>query len=81
MANLVTLGGHPPEIMDLSFSVQALASELLVKDRNKFANQVIDIPEAVSRDVAAIKLETMGIHIDNLTSDQLHYIHSFQIGT
>jgi adenosylhomocysteinase len=81
LANLVTLGGHPPEIMDLSFSVQALASELLVKDQNKLANQVIDVPEAVSRDVATIKLETMGIHIDNLTSDQLHYIHSFQIGT
>jgi adenosylhomocysteinase len=81
LANLVTLGGHPPEIMDLSFSVQALASELLVKDRNKLVNRVIEVPEAVSRDVAAIKLDTMGIHIDNLTSDQLQYIHSFQIGT
>jgi adenosylhomocysteinase len=81
LANLVTLGGHPPEIMDLSFSVQALASELLVKDRNKLAHQVIEVPEAVSRDVAALKLETMGIHIDNLTSEQLQYIHSFQIGT
>ena len=81
LANLVTLGGHPPEIMDLSFSVQALASELLVQDKNKLANQVIDVPEAVSRNVAAIKLETMGIHIDNLTTNQLQYIHSFQVGT
>jgi adenosylhomocysteinase len=61
--------------------VQALASELLVKDRNKLAHQVIEVPEAVSRDVAALKLETMGLHIDNLTSEQLQYIHSFQIGT
>lgn len=81
LANLVTLGGHPPEIMDLSFSVQALASELLVKDKNKLANQVIQVPEEVSQDVAAVKLDTLGIHIDKLTPDQLHYISSFQVGT
>jgi adenosylhomocysteinase len=81
LANLVTLGGHPPEIMDLSFSVQALASELLVKDKNTFANQVIQVPEEVSQDVAAVKLDTLGIHIDELTPDQLHYISSFQVGT
>lgn len=81
LANLVTLGGHPPEIMDLSFSVQALASELLVKNKNKLANQVIQVPEEVSQKVAAVKLDTLGIHIDKLTPDQLHYISSFQVGT
>jgi adenosylhomocysteinase len=81
LANLVTLGGHPPEIMDLSFSVQALASELLVKDKNKLANRVIQVPEEVSRDVAAVKLDTMGVHIDELTTEQLHYISTFQVGT
>jgi adenosylhomocysteinase len=81
LANLVTLGGHPPEIMDLSFSVQALASELLIKDKDTLANQVIHVPEIISRNVAAVKLDTMGIQIDELTADQLHYINSFQIGT
>ncbi len=81
LANLVTLGGHPPEIMDLSFSVQALASELLIKDKDTLANQVIHVPEIISQNVAAVKLDTMGIQIDELTADQLHYINSFQIGT
>ena len=67
--------------MDLSFSVQALASELLVKDKNKLANRVIQVPKEVSQDVAAVKLDTMGIHIDELTTEQFHYVNTFQVGT
>jgi adenosylhomocysteinase len=81
LANLVTLGGHPSEIMDLSFSVQALTAEYVAKTHGAFANKVYDVPEAISQDVARVKLETMNIPIDTLTSPQLHYIRSFHTGT
>lgn len=81
LANLVTLGGHPAEIMDLSFSVQALTAEYLVKNDRALTPQVYDVPDVISHDVARVKLETMQIQIDTLTPDQLHYIHNFHAGT
>lgn len=81
LANLVTLGGHPSEIMDLSFSVQALTAEYLTKNRGTLENKVYDVSETISQDVAKVKLETMNIQIDSLTKQQLHYTQSFKVGT
>jgi adenosylhomocysteinase len=81
LANLVTLGGHPSEIMDLSFSAQALTSEYLVENRGVLENKVYEVPQEISKDVARVKLETMNIHIDSLTRDQLTYVTSFKTGT
>lgn len=81
LANLVTLGGHPSEIMDLSFSVQALTAEYLTKNRGTLENKVYDVSETISHDVARVKLETMNIQIDSLTKQQLHYTQSFKVGT
>jgi adenosylhomocysteinase len=81
LANLVTLGGHPSEIMDLSFSVQALTAEYLTKNNGTLENKVYNVSEAISQDVAKMKLETMNIQIDSLTKQQLNYIQSFKAGT
>ena len=81
VANLVTLGGHPSEIMDLSFSVQALTAEYLTKNRGTLENKVYAVSETISQDVAKVKLETMNIQIDSLTKQQLHYTQSFKVGT
>lgn len=81
LANLVTLGGHPAEIMDLSFSVQALTAEYLTKNQGQLGKQVYEVSGAISRDVAGVKLDTMGIQIDALTKDQLAYVSSFTLGT
>lgn len=81
LANLVVLGGHPSEIMDLSFSVQALASEYLVKNGRKLRNEVYEIFEQIDEDVARAKLETMSIEIDSLTHEQESYVQDFQLGT
>ena len=81
LANLVVLGGHPSEIMDLSFSVQALAAEYLVKNGRKLKNEVYEIFEQIDEDVARAKLETMNIRIDSLTREQESYIHDFELGT
>lgn len=81
LANLVVLGGHPSEIMDLSFSVQALASEYLVKNRGKLENKVYDIAPEVDEGVAKVKLETLGIKIDKLSKTQRAYVEGFEMGT
>jgi len=81
LANLVVLGGHPSEIMDLSFSVQALTSEYLVKNRGKLENKVYNIAPEVDNEVAGVKLETMGVRIDSLSERQRAYMEAFDLGT
>ena len=81
LANLVILGGHPSEIMDLSFSVQALTAEFLIKNRGKLEHMVYNVPNEISEEVAKVKLETMKINIDSLTEEQEAYVKSFEIGT
>ncbi len=81
LANLVVLGGHPSEIMDLSFSVQALTSEYLVKNRGKLENRVYNIASEVDNEVAGVKLETMGVRIDSLSERQRAYVEAFDLGT
>jgi len=81
LANLVVLGGHPSEIMDLSFSVQALTAEYLAENRGKLEKRVYEVPNEIDEEVAKVKLETMNIRIDCLTEDQKAYVKSFDLGT
>ncbi|MDQ1279600.1 MAG: adenosylhomocysteinase [Thermoproteota archaeon] len=81
LANLVTLGGHPSEIMDLSFSVQALAAEYLTLNKGQLENRVYEIPGEIDESVARVKLEMMGINIDALTKSQKAYVQNFDSGT
>lgn len=81
LVNLATAEGHPASVMDMSFANQALSAEYLVKHAKELKNQVYSVPEHIDRHIAKIKLETMGVQVDKLTSEQEHYLASWQEGT
>ena len=80
LINLAAAEGHPACVMDMSFSTQALAAEWLVKSK-RLAPAVYDVPEEIEETVAKLKLASMGISIDELTSEQKQYLSSWQEGT
>jgi adenosylhomocysteinase len=80
LVNLAAAEGHPAAVMDMSFADQALTAEWLTKQENLPPN-VYDVPDEIDREVAKLKLSTMGISIDELTSVQQAYLSSWQEGT
>jgi len=81
LINLAAAEGHPASVMDMSFAVQALATEFAVKSRGKLAVKVHDVPEAIDASVAALKLKSMGLKIDKLTDVQVKYLAESGEGT
>jgi len=81
LVNLACAEGHPAMVMDMSFANQALAAEYLVKNRGRLKNKVYKLPEEIDRDIASLKLQSMGIKIDKLTSSQKEYLSSWELGT
>ncbi|MGO9334689.1 MAG: adenosylhomocysteinase [Acidimicrobiales bacterium] len=81
LVNLSAAEGHPAAVMDLSFANHALAAEWLARDRGKLSNRVYAVPKAVDAEIAKLKLETMGIVIDELTESQRAYLASWTAGT
>jgi len=81
LVNLVAAEGHPSEVMDMSFSNQALAVEYIVKNEGKLEPRVYKIPDELDAKVAELKLESMGIEIDKLTEEQERYLSSWKAGT
>jgi adenosylhomocysteinase len=83
LANLALAEGHPSEVMDMSFALQGLMSEYLVKNRSKFQNRqgMFKVPDEISNTVAFAKLEAMGVKIDHWTEEQSKYVHGYQEGT
>lgn len=81
LANLAAAEGHPSEIMDLSFSDQALAAEYLFKHGKSLKPGVHLLPDELDRFVAQTKLDTLGVQIDKLTPEQETYLKSWQHGT
>jgi adenosylhomocysteinase len=81
LANLVLAEGHPSEVMDMSFGLQSLMSEYIVKNKEKFKPGVLYVPEDIDDKVGFLKLEAMGIEIDKLTEEQYNYIHGYEEGT
>jgi adenosylhomocysteinase len=81
LINLAAAEGHPAVVMDMSFANQALASEYLVKNASQLQNQVYPVPEPIDRQIAKLKLESMGVHVDKLTPEQEHYLASWNEGT
>jgi adenosylhomocysteinase len=81
LVNLATAEGHPAAVMDMSFANQALAAEYLVKNHKDMAPQVYVVPEHLDREIAKLKLESMGHHLDKLTAEQEQYLASWQEGT
>lgn len=80
LVNLAAAEGHPSEVMDMSFSLQALTAKWLVKNK-KLVPKVYRVPEAIDREVSRLKLIAMGIKIDELTPGQKKYLESWQEGT
>ena len=81
LVNLAAAEGHPASVMDMSFSTQSLATEYCVQNRGKLAVKVHDVPEKIEKLVARLKLKSMGINIDKLTSQQKEYLASWELGT
>lgn len=81
LINLVSAEGHPPDVMDMSFANQALAAEFLVKNAGQLAVRVHKLPDMIDKEIARLKLETMGVSIDKLTSAQKKYLESWNEGT
>ena len=73
--------GHPIEIMDGSFAVQALCVEYLAKNRGKLLPGIYDVPKVIDNDVARIALEAQGIVLEKLTEEQVKYRQSWKEGT
>jgi len=74
LVNLAAGNGHPAEIMDMSFSLQALGLKCLVEKCGMLENKVYNIPQEMDSYVANIKLAAMGIHLDKLTDEQAAYL-------
>jgi len=81
LANLVLSEGHPSEVMDMSFALQSLMSEYIVKNKKLLKAGIIEIPNEIDDQVGFLKLESMGIEIDKLTEEQYNYIHGYLEGT
>ncbi len=81
LINLASAEGHPASVMDMSFANQALSAEYMVKNGSSLKNQVYSVPEDIDREIARIKLEAMGVFVDVLTDEQVHYLNSWQEGT
>ncbi len=81
LINLAAAEGHPSSVMDMSFAVQALTGEYLVKNRGKFKPRVYNPPDYIDEIVSKMKLKAMGIKIDTLTKEQKRYLSSWQEGT
>ncbi len=81
LINLAAAEGHPASVMDMSFAGQALAAKYLVDNKGKLENKVYKVPVEIDQHIAAIKLQAMGMEIDTLTAEQVHYLSSWQEGT
>ncbi|MCL0100851.1 adenosylhomocysteinase [Peptococcaceae bacterium] len=78
LVNLAAGDGHPAEIMDMSFALQALSAEYLLQNYSGLQNKVYYVPEEIDKKVADMKLKSMGIQIDELTAEQEQYLLSWQ---
>ncbi|MHB1418114.1 MAG: adenosylhomocysteinase [Bacillota bacterium] len=77
LVNLAAGDGHPAEIMDMSFALQALAAKYLLDNRGKLQSKVISVPGELDREVSRMRLEALGIFLDTLSSGQQKYLNSW----
>lgn len=81
LVNLASAEGHPASVMDMSFANQALGAEYMLKNAKIFKPAVYVIPEAVDREIASLKLSSIGVSMDTLTAEQKKYLESWEEGT
>jgi adenosylhomocysteinase len=81
LVNLACAEGHPASVMDMSFANQALSAEYMVANAGDLAPGVYEVPEEIDQQIAALKLASMGVEIDELTPEQVAYLASWEEGT
>lgn len=81
LINLAAAEGHPASVMDMSFANQALSAEYLVKHQGTLGGGVHVLPAEVDQEIASLKLKSLGISIDTLTSEMVEYMSSWDSGT
>jgi adenosylhomocysteinase len=81
LINLAAAEGHPASVMDMSFADQALCCDYVVKNHASLEKKVYTVPVDLDKRVAKLKLESLGIKIDRLTSEQEEYLASWNEGT
>lgn len=77
LVNIACADGHPAEIMDMSFALQALSAEYLLS--HDLEAKVYDVSDEIDREVAALKLQDMGVSLDNLTTRQQQYLNGYEL--
>jgi len=81
IVNLAAAYGHPPEVMDMSFSNQALCVRYIIENHEQLDKEVYPVPAAIDEEVAKLKLKSMDIEIEELTPEQHKYLESWELGT
>ena len=81
LVNLSAAEGHPASVMDMSFANQALAAEYIAKNHKRLAPGVYPVPTNIDASVARLKLRSLQVSIDRLSSAQRTYLSSWQEGT
>ncbi len=81
LVNLSAAEGHPASVMDMSFANQALGSEYMLAHAQSLQPRVYTLPAALDKDIARLKLHSMGVRIDTLTPEQDNYLNSWESGT
>jgi adenosylhomocysteinase len=81
LINLAAAEGHPASVMDMSFANQALSAEYIIRNASELKADVYPVPDHLDKQIAKLKLESMGVSIDKLTPDQEHYLASWDEGT
>lgn len=74
LVNLAAADGHPAEIMDMSFAIQALSAKYLADNRGRLEVDVVSVPREIDYEVARCKLDAMGVGIDSLSREQAEYL-------
>jgi adenosylhomocysteinase len=81
LVNISAAEGHPAIVMDMSFANQALATEYAIQNAASLEKKVYPVPREIDEEIARLKLETMGVAIDQLTEEQAKYLASWDEGT
>ena len=81
LINLAAAEGHPASVMDMSFANQAPLVEHLIREKGRLESRVYRVPIHVDREIARLKLASMGVRIDELTPRQQEYLASWTHGT
>jgi len=79
LVNLAAGDGHPAEIMDMSFAIQALSARYIAENSQKLKAGTVDVPEDIDKRVAGMKLAAWGVEIDTLTPEQEKYLNSWEL--